>query len=163
MEMCSLEKKLLIEEVAHHLESHRKLPPLASRIYAIMILSSDEGFSFEELISITLASKSSTSASLNLLTQLSFVESYTKPGERKRHFRGTGNYLKSTLEEHFHNVEYELQIVEKINRFNRNSNPDKFVADESLGSLFQDYLNLQKSNLQFTLKKMIEFKTETHQ
>jgi DNA-binding transcriptional regulator GbsR (MarR family) len=98
-----------------------------------------------------------------LLTQLSFVEFYTKPGERKRHFRGTGNYLRSTLEEHFHNVERELRIVEKINRFNRDRNPDKFVADESLGSLFQDYLNLQKSNLESTLKKMIEFKTENHQ
>jgi DNA-binding transcriptional regulator GbsR (MarR family) len=161
--MCSLEKKLLIEEVGHHLESYRKLPPLASRIYAIMILSSDEGFSFEELMSITCASKSSTSASLNLLTQLSFVEFYIKPGERKRHFRRIGNYLRSTLEEHFHNVERELRIVEKINRFNRDRNPDKFVADESLGSLFQDYLNLQKSNLESTLKKMIEFKTENHQ
>ena len=163
MELCSVEKKLLIEEVGLHLESHRKLPPLAARIYAIMILSSDNGFSFDEIMNITCASKSSTSASLNLLTQLNFVEFYTKPGERKRHFRGTGNYLQNTLEEHFEKVELELQIVEKINRFNRKAHPDKFVANESLGSLFQDYLNLQKSNLQSTLKKMIEFKSEKHQ
>jgi hypothetical protein len=53
MEICSKEKILLIEEVGLHLEGRHKLTPLASHIYAIMILSSKEGFSFEEIMTIT--------------------------------------------------------------------------------------------------------------
>ncbi len=160
MHLCTAEKKQLIEEIGVHLELQRGLPPLASRIYATMIISSDSGFSFEELLSITCSSKSSMSANLNLLTQLGFIEFYTKPGERKRHFRGTGTYLTNTLEDHLRNVEKELDIVGRINTFNRTHNPDKFIADKSVASLFQDYLQLQKKNLQSTIEKMAVFKNK---
>lgn len=157
MGICSAEKKLLIEEVGLHLEQHRKLSPLAARIYAIMILSCEQGFSFDELKEITSCSKSSLSTSINLLMQLDFIEYYTRPGERKRYFRGSNNYLKDTIADYLETVDTELKIAEKINKFNKVHNPNKFIKNESLGSIFQTYLSNQKSNLKATLEQMITF------
>jgi len=161
MAICSEHKKQLIEEAGLHFETAHNLPPLASRIYAIMILSNDEGFSFEQIIEITQASKSSVSTNITLLVQLNYVEFYTKPGDRKRYFRGTGFYLTNTLQEYYHNVEKEFKLVEKINHFNKNNNPEKFIANESLGLIFQDYLSTQIENLQKTLEKMFAFQNES--
>jgi len=157
MELCSPEKKALIEKVGLHLEQTHSLPPLACRIYAIMILSSNDGFSFDELMRITQASKSTTSTSINLLLQLHFVEFYTKPGDRKRYFRGTGNYLKDVINKYAQAVEKELQIVESVIDFNRKNNPEKFVKNQNIGVVFKDYLIKHKESLAFTLQKMIEF------
>ena len=157
MAICSEEKIHLIEEVGLHLEGSHKLTPLASRIYAIMILSSKEGFSFEEIMSITQASKSSVSTNISLLVQLNYVEFYTKSGERKRYFRGTNNYLKLTLQEYLQTIEKELLLVKKINQFNKVNNPTKFVENESMGVFFQEYLTTQKENLKRTLEKMKVF------
>ncbi len=160
MGICSEEKRHLIEEVGLHLEGSHKLTPLASRIYAIMILSSEEGFSFEEIMDITKASKSSVSTNINLLVQLNYVEFYTKPGDRKRYFRGTNSYLKNTLQEYFQAIEKELKLVEKINKFNKLHNPTKFIENESMGVFFQEYLATQKDNLKKTIEKMKAFQNQ---
>jgi DNA-binding transcriptional regulator GbsR (MarR family) len=160
MEICSKEKTQLIEEVGLHLEGRHKLTPLASRIYAIMILSSKEGFSFEEIMTITKASKSSVSTNISLLVQLNYVEFYTKSGDRKRYFRGTNNYLKLTLQEYLLAIEKELKLVKKINQFNNKHNPTKFVENESMGIFFQEYLATQKENLKQTIEKMKAFQSQ---
>ncbi|MET6990848.1 GbsR/MarR family transcriptional regulator [Sediminicola arcticus] len=160
MGICSEEKRTLIEEVGLHLESSHKLTPLASRIYAIMILSSEEGFSFEEIMSITQASKSSVSTNISLLVQLNYVEFYTKSGDRKRYFRGTNNYLKLTLQEYLLAIEKELKLVKKINQFNKEHTPTKFVENESMGVFFQDYLTTQKKNIKKTLEKLKAFQNQ---
>ncbi|MEJ1222524.1 GbsR/MarR family transcriptional regulator [Sediminicola sp. 1XM1-17] len=160
MGICSEEKRILIEEVGLHLEGSHKLTPLASRIYAIMILSSEEGFSFEEIMEITQASKSSVSTNISLLVQLNYVEFYTKTGDRKRYFRGTNNYLKLTLEEYFQDIEKDLKLVKKINKFNKVNNPTKFVENESMGVIFQEYLAIQKENLKKTIEKMKAFQNQ---
>lgn len=160
MGICSEEKRLLIEEVGLHLEDSHKLTPLASRIYAIMILSSDEGFSFEEIMTITQASKSSVSANISLLVQLNYVEFYTKTGDRKRYFRGTNNYLKLTLQEYLTTIDKELKLVKKINKFNKVNNPTKFIENESMGVFFQEYLTTQKENLKTTIEKMRAFQNQ---
>ncbi len=161
MELCTSEKKQLIEEVGLHLEQSHHLPPLASRIYALMILSNHEGFSFEELIDITQASKSSVSTNINLLVQLGYIEYYTKPGDRKRYFRGTGNYLMGVLKEYDQAVDKELQIVQKVNAFKRTHNAESFIADKSIGVLFQEYLSQHKKSLTDTLQKMSAFQKES--
>lgn len=161
MASCSIEKHKLIEEVGLHIEGSHKLPPLASRIYALMVLSANHGYSFEELIELTRASKSSVSTNLTLLLQLDYLEFYTKSGDRKRYFRGTGNFVKSILNEHLQSVEKELKLVGKINLFNQEHNPKKFVQNQSLGNIFQEYLGTQKQNLKHTLEKIIAFQEET--
>ena len=161
MVICSVEKRKLIEEVGLHLEGCHKLTPLASRIYALTVLSSNDGYSFEELVELTQASKSSVSTNLTLLVQLDYLEFYTKPGVRKRYFRGTGNFVRSILKEHLQSLEQELKLVEKINLFNQEHNPKKFVQNQSIGNIFHEYLGTQKQNLHHALEKISAFKEET--
>lgn len=151
---CSEEKRKLIEEIGLNFQEKHNFTPLAGRIYAIMILSRGEGYSFEELMSLTEASKSSVSTNLNLLIQLKYVEFFTKPGDRRRYFRSTKNYLKLTLKEHLLAIEEELRLVEKINKYNCEHNPQRFRKNESLGLIFQKHLEAQKKNIQATLQKM---------
>tara|TARA_R110002167_G_scaffold33327_5_gene107069 strand:+ start:573 stop:1073 length:501 start_codon:yes stop_codon:yes gene_type:complete len=160
MGICSDEKRKLIEEVGLHFETYKKLPPLAARIYAIMVLSSEEGYSFEEIMQITQASKSSVSTNINLLQQLNYIEYYTKPGDRKRYFKGANSYLRSTLEGHLQSLEKELAVISKINTFNKRQNPQKFIANRSIGLIFQDYLISQRENLINTIEKILDFQKE---
>lgn len=157
MTQCSKKKKEMAEELGLHLEKRHGLSPLASRTYAIMVLSNDKGFAFEELVEILQASKSSVSTNLTLLVQLNYVEYYTKPGDRKRYYRGTGNYLFHIMNDAFHQVEKELHLVKRINNFNKENNPEKFYEQQSVGNIFQEYLESQNDNLQQALQKMMTF------
>ena len=158
MQEISKEKCKLVEELGLNVEEKHNLPPLAGRIYAFMILSNVEGHTFEDIIEITCASKSSVSTNLNLLVQLKFIEYFTKTGDRKRYFRTKKNYLRITLEEYHREIDKELTLVKKVNKFNEENNPEKFKKNKNLGIIFQEYLIAQKENLELTIKKMIEFK-----
>ena len=94
MESCSKEKKQLIEEIGLHFEQTHNISPLAARIYAMMILSPADGHTFEEIVNISGASKSSVSTQLNILIQLKKVDYFTLSGSRKRYFRASKMYLK---------------------------------------------------------------------
>jgi DNA-binding transcriptional regulator GbsR (MarR family) len=160
MAPCSDEKKLLIEEIGLNFQEKHVFTPLAGRIYAIMILSSGEGYAFEELMELTAASKSSVSTNLNLLIQLKYVDYFTKPGDRKRYFRSTKNYLKLTLEDHLAAIEKELILVDKINRYQLKHHPQKFSKNESMGLIFQNYLESQMDSIRSTLDKIIAFQNK---
>jgi DNA-binding transcriptional regulator GbsR (MarR family) len=136
------------------LQEKHNFTPLAARIYAILILSPADGCTFDELVVLTEASKSSVSTNLNLLNQLKYAEFFTKPGDRKRYFRTTGNYLRFTLVGYLETVEKDLRLVEKINTYNCKNNPAKFQRNESAGLIFQRYLKSQKENLKATIEKM---------
>lgn len=154
MDCCSPEKRKLIEEIGVHFEKNHQLSPLAARIYVIMILSPNDGHSFDEIIEITEASKSSVSTQLNLLIQLNKVEYFTKPGDRKRYFRASKTYLKNTLKENLENIAEEIRLIEKIQIFNSTYNKEKFEASGGVALLFKDYLIAQKQNLENTIEQM---------
>ena len=162
--LCTPEKKRLIEEVGLHFQEGHNLSPLAGRIFALLVLSKKKGFSFEQMVEITGASKSSVSTNINLLVQMKFVEYYTKPGDRKRFFRMTKNNLRVSLEEKLADLEKELLIVEKINNFNCENNPQKFEKEENIGFLLQNHLKAQKKNLKATINKLhiAETKQNSH-
>lgn len=157
MGLCSKEKQNLIEEIGLSFEERHNLPPLAGRLFAVLVLSKHDGHSFEELVEISQASKSSVSTNLNLLVQIKYVEYYTKPGDRKRYFRITNNNLRITLEEKLLDLEKEITIVQKINKYNCDHNPQKFKSNESIGIIFQKYLESQIKNLKTTIDKMLAF------
>jgi len=90
----------LIKELSEHFEEEHELPPLASRIYSNLILSEVESLTFEEIINITSASKSSVSNQLNFLIEEGRVDFYFKNDKRKRYFKTNQDYLKKTLELH---------------------------------------------------------------
>lgn len=153
----STQKKQLIEEVGILLEERANLSPLASRIYALLILSSYDGLSFENIVSAMQASKSSVSSNLNVLLQLHYIDFHTKPGDRKRYFKTSQFYIKNTMEQQMHLIEKELNIVQKINGFNKENNPEKFKNEKSLGSLFAEHLEEQQKKIKEKLKEIETF------
>ncbi|SFB74100.1 transcriptional regulator [Zunongwangia sp. SCSIO 43204] len=154
MNCCSEEKGKLIEEIGVRFEQVHQLAPLAARIYAIMILSPKDGHTFDEILSITKASKSSVSTHLNHLLQLKKVEYFTKPGDRKRYFRASTYYLKNTLEEYHVNITEEIKLIDKIINFNKTNNTQKFQNTGQIALLFREYLESQKVNIESVINKM---------
>ena len=150
----------LIEELGLYFEKRHDLPPLAARIYAIMVLSSLEGFTFDELMEITQASKSSVSTNLNLLLQLKFVEYYTKPGERKRFFRSSGSFLQNMLIEQYETINADLELTKKVNAFNKQHNPENYRKKGYIGNIFHAFLEQEKLNIEQTLQRIRDFKEQ---
>lgn len=159
--MESVEKKnKLIEEVGALLQERANLSPLAARIYATLILSSNEGLSFDAIVKQMQASKSSVSSNLNVLLQLRYIAYYTKPGNRKRYFKTSEFYIKNTMEQQIYLIEKELKVVTKINDFNKNHNPEKFKNEKSLGLLFHEHLEDLKNKINSKLEEIKQFQKQ---
>jgi DNA-binding transcriptional regulator GbsR (MarR family) len=157
----SVEKKnKLIEEVGALLQERANLSPLAARIYATLILSSNEGLSFDAVVKQMQASKSSVSSNLNVLLQLRYIAYYTKPGNRKRYFKTSEFYIKNTMEQQIYLIEKELKVVSKINDFNKNNNPEKFKNEKSLGLLFHEHLEDLKNKINSKLEEIKQFQKQ---
>jgi len=154
MDCCSPEKQKLIEEIGVQFEKIYNLSPLSARIYIIMILSPNDGHTFDEIIEITKASKSSVSTQLNLLLHTKKVEYFTKPGDRKRYFRASRTYLRNTLTDEMNRKKEEIRIIDKIYKFNSTYNKEKFERSGGVGRLYMDHLKLQKENLEHTIEQM---------
>ncbi|MDT7827531.1 MarR family transcriptional regulator [Pricia sp. S334] len=151
------EKKQLIEEIGQINEERLGLSPLAARIYALLALSSYDGLTFDEIKDSIQASKSSTSVNLNVLTQLSHVEYYTKSGDRKRYFRVAKNYHKQALERSHQALERDIAMLDKLNSFNKLHYPEKFKKQKSIGSIVQQYYKEQQKLTKKTIEKLAEF------
>jgi hypothetical protein len=57
-------------------------------------------------------------------------------------------------------MEKELQMVQKINAFNKENNPVKFETEKSIGLLFQEYLEEQGAMIDEKLKKIEAFQNQ---
>lgn len=154
MSKCSEEKKKLIEEIGVLFEQIHVLTPLAARINAIMILSPNEGHTFEEILEITQASKSSVSTQLNLLLKLNRAEYFTKTGDRKRYFRASKQYVKMTLQDHLNKIQKELELFERLTNYNKENNPEKYKKNREFTDHYGNYLRAQKKNLETAIANM---------
>jgi len=154
MKDYSAEKKEAVESIGLHIEKRTQIAPLAARIQALMILNSDKGMTFDEIVAFTQASKSSVSSNLNLLLQMKSSEYYTVPGDRKRYFRSSKDYLFLRLEKYLEMVNEELEITNQINDLNEKYNNTSFTEEDSFGFLFIEFLENQKNIIQDTLEKM---------
>ena len=150
----SIEKQKLIEEIGLRLETTLHIAPLASRIYALLTVSSYEGLTFEEIREIIGSSKSSTSVNLNVLTQLKHIDYYTKSGDRKRYFKIAKYFQVSALEAHHQSLDNQIKLVEKINNYNKIHYPEKFKNEESMGDITKDYLRKMQDLVAITIKKI---------
>jgi DNA-binding transcriptional regulator GbsR (MarR family) len=107
------EREELIEMFGIHFERFHNLPPLASRIFATLILDCSRiGITFEDVLEMTGASKSSVSTNLNLLLKMGKISYYTLPGDRKKYFKPSAfserfsNYMKM--------IEFEKVIIDRM-------------------------------------------------
>jgi DNA-binding transcriptional regulator GbsR (MarR family) len=80
------EKMVLVEKLGVHLENREQLAPVAARILSFIILTGKKGATFEDMVSILCASKSTISTHLNHLQDLNKIEYFTKTGDRKKYF-----------------------------------------------------------------------------
>lgn len=151
------EQAQLIEQIGFSLEERLRLSPLASRIYTLLILSSYDGLSFDEIRETIKASKSATSVNINVLIQLKYVASYTKPGERKRYFKIAKDSQVVSLEAELQGIDTEMEMVTKINTYNKKYHPQKFVGQNTLGNIYQEYLIEKEKLLEGVIKKMNSF------
>ncbi|RMA58747.1 GbsR/MarR family transcriptional regulator [Ulvibacter antarcticus] len=152
------EQAQLIEEIGLGIEERLRLSPLASRIYALLILSSYDGLTFEEIKEEIQATKSSTSVNINVLIQLNYISYYTKPGDRKRYFRLAKYSSLIALEADHQAIDNEMAIIERINTFNKKYHPEKFTNEQTLGHIFQDYLVEKQELVDRVIKKMRSFR-----
>ena len=80
------EKMDLVEKLGVHIEHREQLAPVAARILAYTILTGKKGTTFEDMVTILCASKSTISTHLNHLQDLKKIVYFTKTGDRKKYF-----------------------------------------------------------------------------
>ncbi|TXD47206.1 GbsR/MarR family transcriptional regulator [Polaribacter sp. IC073] len=148
----------LIEKLGFDIEERLRLSPLASRIYALLILSSYDGVTFEEVKETIKASKSSISVNINVLIQLGYITFITKPGDRKRYFKIAKYSSILSLEIYLQSIDNEMKIVNRINKFNQEYHPEKYINEKSLGNIFQNYLEQKEQLVKETILKMSNFR-----
>lgn len=155
----SQEKEKLIEAIGIRLETRLSMSPLASRIYALLSLSTYEGLSFDEIRETLGSSKSSISVNINVLMQLKYLEYYTKSGDRKRYFRVAKYFQLSALENYIQSLQEDIELVKNINSYNKLHHPEKFANEESFGDITIDYLEKMQNLVEVSIQKMKNFRT----
>ena len=107
------EREELIEMFGVHFESVHHLPPLGSRILAILIIDTcSRKTTFEDLTELTGASKSSVSTNLNLLLKIGKITYYTLPGDRKKYFKPSP--FSERLDNYLKMIDFEKKIIDKM-------------------------------------------------
>lgn len=151
-------KEELIETLGLHLEVENNLPPLAARIYAILILTNEDGLTFDDCLEKRGASKSSISTSLNLLLKMEIISYFTKPGDRRRYFTLTERkaFLLSKLEESLKRIEKEKQIFELVQNYFKVNNPKKYEESKAKTSVYLNYITKHESLLKEHIKEYQE-------
>ena len=152
--MVTASTEELIEEMGVHFESLYHLPPLASRIYAILILNGNGGMTFEQLMEQTEASKSSVSTSINLLLQTDKVDYFTKAGDRKRYFRNKKNHLKLRLSNYKTIIEKEIELFGKTSAYMKAFDLKSYKENLCYTTIYLDHLKESKKILEATLEKL---------
>lgn len=153
-------RRELIETLGVHLESDYGLPPLAARIYADLVLTDDQGLTFEDCQSNHAASKGSVSTALNLLQKMGIVAYYTRPGERKRRFTiaARKTFFRSKLEEQQKKLEKDRAIIEMVNNFNKQHNKEHYLRYGQRTELYLDFLDQSEKLVRSSLE---QFKKHT--
>ena len=146
----------LIETLGVHLEGEYNLPPLAARIYAILILTDEDGLTFEDCLEKRGASKSSTSTSLNLLLNMGIITYFTKPGDRRRYFSiaKQKTFFLAKLQENLKRVEKEKAIITLVLDYHKKSSPKKFKERQERTHIYMDYMNKNEALLTESIEKL---------
>ena len=150
-------KKNLIEEIGVGIGERMGVSPLAARIYILLTLSPPDGLTFESIREELGSSKSSISINLNVLIQLKYVEYNTRPGDRRRYFKGAKNFQISYLKQTSQALNKEIELIDKINTYNQEHYPEKFIDEKSMGTIMQEYLKAQQELIAITLNKLLDF------
>ena len=113
-EAMNIEKKVLVEKLGVNFEKSKILAPVAARIFATLILTEKKGITFEELVEVLNASKSTISTHLEHLQSLNKISYVTRPGDRKRYFIIHPNLILNYIDEMIEKWNNEKSIHQDI-------------------------------------------------
>lgn len=127
------------------------LPPLAAKIYSYLIFDVErKGKTFDELVDVFSASKSSVSTSLNLLLSNKLINDQNKLDERKRYFMINHNLFKVRLMEIVDLLQEELYIINELEKYIVDSTEN----DRKKSEIYKDLLNKNIYNIISSLTKL---------
>lgn len=150
-----VDKIELIEEMSSHYMQSYHLPPLPANILSYFLVDqNEEGYTFDELVEIFNASKSSISNSLNLLIQYNYIGQHTKFGERKRRYKIMTEHLIVRLKKIRTDLKQERYLVDKLMKFRLNctENVAKYKAEKI--EIYLDHLQNSIDKLSETVEKL---------
>lgn len=134
-----VEKETLIEMFGVHFETLYHLPPLASRIFGILILDRKKpGFTFENMIERTAASKSSVSSALNLLLKMGKINYITVPGDRKKYY--VPSPFSERLDSYKRMLDSEKKLIERMLKYTEVARHDDFETELENIKAFQSHI-----------------------
>ncbi len=129
------------------------LTPLAAKIYAYLIFDFEKkGVTFDEMVEIFSASKSSVSSGINALLKANLIKDQTKIDERKRYFVINDEYAKIRFNEIIDRMKTEIDILDRLNHFRENK-------DEKFNQKYEIYKSLLFSsieNIENSLRKLYD-------
>ena len=128
-EICKV-KMGLVEKLGVHLEDREQLAPVAARILAYVILTGKKGATFDDMVTILCASKSTISTHLNHLQDLQKIMYFTKTGDRKKYFTIKRDMVFQHIEEMIHKWNEERDIHLELKEYKETINATK-IENES--------------------------------
>lgn len=148
------EKQELIEMFGVYFEEHHNLPPLSGRIMGTLIMNCRiKGLTYEELVAMTNASKSSVSTNINLLLKLGKINYYTIPGQRKKFFRPSN--LADRIQNHLKILRAEMQMVNRVKAYDTvYAISQRNEKNEKVMELYMEYVQKFEQLLLDSIKKI---------
>lgn len=107
-------KEVLIEEFARYIEAEDQLSPLSARILAHLIIDNHKGITFDDLVEVLKASKSSVFTNLNILLHKGRIHYYTLPGDRKKYYTVSPDDMIDRMDDRIKSCEKQITLCKKI-------------------------------------------------
>jgi len=154
------EKMALVEKLGVHLENREQLAPVAARILSYIILTGKKGATFEDMVTILCASKSTISTHLNHLQDLNKIQYFTKTGDRKKYFIINKDTIIQHVDKMISHWQGEREIHLEIKNYKQTQNDEKIEnKDEKFDlSFHNDYVKFideASSSIRELKKKLI--------
>jgi len=125
------EKKMaLVEKLGVHLENREQLAPVAARILSYIILTGKKGATFEDMVNILCASKSTISTHLCHLQDLNKIEYFTKTGDRKKYFIINKGMVLQHIDNMIHKWVEEREMHLELKNYKETINKNKIENKE---------------------------------
>lgn len=153
-------KMSLVEKLGVHLETREQLAPVAARILAFIILTGRRGTTFEDLVLLLCASKSTISTHLNHLQNLGKIEYFTKTGDRKKYFIINKDTIIQHIDRMTHDWKEEREIHLEIKDYKEKQNDLKIEKEENKFDLsfhndYVKFIDEASSSIQELREKLI--------
>lgn len=127
------------------------LPPLAAKIYAYLMFDFErKGLTFDDLVDIFSASKSSVSTNLNLLINNNLIQDINKLDERKRYFTINENYVKIRFQGISERLKEEAKIMDSLINFHQHISEE----EKRRAKIFQNLLKSNIENIEKSLSQL---------